>query len=214
MSTKKSQRHYDNLHTFIYRLLKKYDSSANMTVECKDIINQLMRDLSIRYVIGCVALCRHAKKVTIDSNAVEALTKIWLNNTEPLDFAHDIWEKYSQNNTKGIGKHIKAGLCLPPARFKDIFREYRGVDQQIGEPAYIFLTAIMEYIFGAILQKAILLAKQDNKITITGAHVFQAINSSTLSYFAPLFNNSFVAGFGYIGNNLLYDAQYRYLSRT
>lgn len=214
MSTKKKQRCYDNLHTFIYRLLKHYDPKANMTAECKDILNHLIRDLSLRYITGCVALCRYAKKVTIDSNAIETLTNVWISTPDQLlDFAHDTWDVYSQNTTKGIKKHLKAGLFLPPARFQELFREYRGADQKIGEPAYIFLTAVIEAVFGLILDEAIQIAKLEQKITVTGVHLFQAINSRSLAHLYPLFNNSFVAGFGYVGNTLLFDAQQQYLQR-
>ena len=213
-SAKKKQRRYDNLHTFIYRLLKHYNPKANMTAECKDILNHLIRDLGMRYVTGCVSLCRYAKKVTIDSNTVITLTNVWLEDPgRLLDFAHDTWDVYTQNTTKGLKKNLKAGLFLPPARFQELFREYRGADQKIGEPAYIFLTAIIEAIFGMILEKAIQVANNDNKITITGIHIFQAINSKTLAFLSPLFKNSFIAGFGYASNTLLFDAQDRYLCR-
>lgn len=213
MSTKK-KRCYDNLHTFICRLLKNYEPKASMTAECKDIINHLMRDLSLRYITCSVALCRHATKVTIDSNAIVTLTKIWIDKPEPLlEFAYDTWDYYSQNTTKGIKKHLKAGLILPPARFKEMFKEHQGINQQIGEPAYIFLTAIIEAVFGLIITQAINIAKIENRTTITGLYLFHAINSEPVAYLRPLFNNNFIAGFGRIGNVLLFDAQKRYLQR-
>nr|QBK88134.1 MAG: histone 2A-domain-containing protein [Marseillevirus LCMAC202] len=211
---KKKVRSYDNLHTFIYRLLKHYDPKANMTAECKDILNHLIRDLSLHYITACVELCRYAKKVTIDSNAIETLTNIWITNPDYLiDFAHDTWDVYSQNTTKGIKKSCRAGLFLPPARFRELFREYRGANQKIGEPAYIFLTAVIEAIFGLIIERAVHLARDEHKITVSGLHIYNAINSKDFSHLYPLWNNSFIAGFGYIGNTLLQNAQERYIER-
>nr|QBK87604.1 MAG: histone 2A-domain-containing protein [Marseillevirus LCMAC201] len=212
MSRQKTARTYDKLHTFIYHLLKHYDPKANMTAECKDILNHLIRDLSLRYITASVELCRYAKKVTIDFNAIETLTRIWIVTPDSiLDFAHDTWTMYSQNTTIGIKKERRAGLFLPPARFKELFREYRGANQKIGEPAYIFLTAIIEAIFGLIIESAIKLVQGEKKITVTGLHVYRAINSSDFAYLYPLFRNSFIAGFGYIGDIQLINAQKRYL---
>jgi len=186
---KKKVRSYDNLHTFIYRLLKHYDPKANMTAECKDILNHLIRDLSLHYITACVELCRYAKKVTIDSNAIETLTNIWITNPDYLiDFAHDTWDVYSQNTTKGIKKSCRAGLFLPPARFR-------------------------EAIFGLIIERAVHLARDEHKITVSGLHIYNAINSKDFSHLYPLWNNSFIAGFGYIGNTLLQNAQERYIER-
>ena len=207
-------RTYNKLHTFIYHLLKHYDPNANMTAECKDILNHLIRDLSLRYITASVELCRYAKKVTIDFNAIETLTRIWIVTPNTiLDFAHDTWNRYSQNNTVGMRKERRAGLFLPPARFKELFREYRGANQKIGEPAYIFLTAIVEAIFGLIIERAIKLTRGDKKITVTGLYIYRAINSSDFAYLYPLFHNSFIAGFGYIGDTKLLDAQQQYLTR-
>ena len=102
---------------------------------------------------------------------------------------------------------------LPPARFQELFREYRGANQKIGEPAYIFLTAVIEAVFGLILDEAVQIAKLEQRVTVSGVHLFQAINSSSLAHLHPLFNNSFIAGFGYVGNTLLFDAQQQYLQR-
>ncbi len=205
-------RHYDNFHTFIYRVLKQVNPVVNMTGECKDILNNLIQDLALRYITGCVELCRYAKKITIDSNAIETLTNMWMRTPDYLiDFAHDTWDTYSQNTGKGIRKNQRAGLCFPPSRFLEMFREYRGAKQKIGEPAYIFLTAIIEAICELIIKQAIIVMKKDGKTTLAGIHVYCALYSKDLDFLIPLFNDTFIAGFGSIGNNLLINSQKHYL---
>ncbi len=209
--SKKTVRHYDKLHVFIQRLLKHHHPTANMTAECKDILNYIARDLSIRYINASVALCRYAKKATIDSNAIETLTYIWSSNPEELvSIAHHVLDVYTQNHTKGITKHQRAGLILPPARFQEMFRQYRGADQKISETSYIFLTAIIESVITRIIDHAVQLV-EENKTTVGGLHVYRAIIE--LIDLHPLLGNLFIAGFGYIDIHLL-DSQTCYLERN
>lgn len=207
-------RRYDNFHTFIYRVLKKVDPTVNMTSECKDILNHLIQDLALRYITGCVELCRYSKKITIDSNAIEALTNMWIGNPNYLiDFAHDTWDVYSHNTGKGLKKNYRAGLIFPPTRFLEMFREYRGAKQKIGEPSYIFLTAVIEAICRLTIEQSIIVMNMDHKLTVSGLHVYRALYSKELQYLVPLFQNSFIAGFGTIGNTLLVDSQRYYLKK-
>lgn len=194
MVLEKSRR-YDNLHVFIYRILKNECETANMTAECKDILNQLVRDLAERYVTCAVHLCRHAKKVTIDSNNIIAITKIWMTDpSDILDFAHTVWDRYSNNHEKGLKKNERAGVEIQPSRIKEIFHEYRGGNQNVGETAYIFLTAILEFVIKELLKESIRCAKSDKKITLSGSHVYQALKQFKYN---NLFGNYMIAGLGY-----------------
>ena len=88
-----------------------------MTGECKDILNHLVQDLALRYITGCVELCRYSKKITIDSNAIETLTNMWINKPDYLiDFAHDTLDVYSQNTSKGLKKNRRTNLNFSPTR--------------------------------------------------------------------------------------------------
>jgi histone H3/H4 len=203
MDSKK--RNYSNFHIFIHHLLKYCDPRASMTAECTDILNNIISEIALRYIRASVELCRHCKKIVIDSNAIETLTNIWLVKSKVLlDFAHNKWEKYSERkNKKGIRKQNRAGLHIPPARICTVFRNYIGNGQQVGEPAYIFLTAIVEKIIELILREAISLIHIDHKKTINGNYIYRAMNSEHLDYLLPLMDKFFIAGFGNIGNKML-----------
>jgi histone H3/H4 len=194
------KRNYNNFHIFITRIAKSINKNINLTIEAKDILNILLKDLTIKYIKNAVELTRYAKKITIDSNTITTLTIMWIDNPDIIEQSHIIWDKYSQNKLKGIKKHKRAGLYLPPSRIFELFKEYRGVKQKIGEPAYIFLTAIIEYIIREILLNAYNIVKSQNKKTITEEFIYLAINSKELKYLQPLFYNTIICGFGYLNN--------------
>ena len=215
MSTTK-KRNYTHFHIFIHHLLQYCDSTASMTNDCKDILNHIVREVCLHYIRGCVDLCKHAKKVVIDSNAIETLTNIWFDEPKILlDFAHDKWEKYSdpktRNNKKGMRKEQKAGLHLSPSRICALFRENISAGQQVGEPSYIFLTAIVEKIIELIIRDAIILTHIDHKKTINGLYIYRAMNSERLEYLFPLLGDFLIAGFGTVGNVMLTTSQQEYL---
>lgn len=213
MSTKKS-RCYTNFHTFIYKLLKTHDTTTNITGESKDILNGIIQDLAFKYVTASALITKHAKRITIDFNAIETLTKVWLKGTDNIiHFANTMWDNYLKNTTKNIKKYERAGLTLPPSRIYETFKEYKLSNQKIGESSYVYLTAIIEYIISMILTEAIILAHQDNKITITGLHIYNAIHSAQMSNFRPLFKDTFFAGFGYADNKLLLESQQKYVTK-
>jgi histone H3/H4 len=192
-------RNYTNYHIFITRIVKNVDKNINISVEAKDILNNLIKDLIFKYISNSVELCRYAKKITIDSNTITTLTIMWIdNNSLMLEYAHTVWDKYSKNDIKGIKKGVKSGLCIPPSRIFESFKEYKGVNQKIGEPAYIFLTAIIEYIIKQIITYSFSLVKQDNKITINEEYIYRSLNSTELRYLQPLFYNTIICGYGYL----------------
>lgn len=187
-------RNYNNLHIFIHRLLRDIDPKMNMTGECKDILNSLIKNLAKEYVQNAIILCRHAKKITIDSNTITTLNKIWIDDLDLEEFTHIVWDRYSENVEKGLKKDRKAGLNLQPSRIQEILKEYRGGDQKIGDTAVIFLTATLEFILRNLLVGAIQGAKRENKITVSGAYVYSAL---TEFKYRSVFKDYFIAGYGY-----------------
>jgi len=209
-----SRRCYSKFHTFICKLVSGTQPKANITAEAKDILNSLIYDLCDRYAQHAARLCKHGGKITLDSNAIETLTKIWLGeDSEPLlESAHTAWENYSQCERKGVTKYVKAGLQLPPTRIKNIIGEQLLKGQKIGETCYIFLTAIIEYVIKSLVVCAIDLGAEESKVTVNGRLLYNAINSSEMRLWRPLFPNTFIAGFGVVGDQMLMDTQFGLLS--
>lgn len=202
-------RHYSNFHTFISKLGKDCNSSINITAEAKDIINGLVYGVCEKYAQYGTRLCKYGSKITLDSNIIKTLTRIWLGPyaNELIEYANNVWDTYSSSDLKGVSKYTKAGIQLPPTRIRNILSEYLLMHQKIGETCYIFLTAIIEYIIRKLLNHAILLASKESKITITGRFLYLAINSVEFEDLRPLFTDIFIAGFGSIGDQMLLDAQ-------
>jgi len=194
-------RSFTKFHKFNCKLLKSIDSTISITAEAKDIINELIYIIAKRYAVTSSQLCNYSKKVTLDHNAIKTLTKIWILNNDCnilIDYCYTIWEIYANNNIKGITKHARAGIYLPPSRIKTIVLNYLLKGQQLGETFYIFLAIIINNIISQLLQLCIKLAKKDNKYIINGDYIYQSITSNEMKNYKQLFNNIFVCGFGYV----------------
>lgn len=186
------KRTYNNFQVFIYRILKREDPKFNISAEAKEMLNQLIAEIALKYIKASIALCIYAKRITIDSKAISALTMMWILEPEPiLTFASEAWERYTTNTTVGIKKGQRAGLYLPPTRFKGLFAKYVTVQQMIGESGYIYLTAIIEYFLCEILHKGC--ASLTDTLTLKGWHLCEAIQD--LPPLLDLFEgNLFIAG--------------------
>jgi len=193
-------RKYNSFNSFIIKLIKNIDSEIIIATETKDYLDSITHIIAEKYINGCVELCRHAEKITIDSTAIMTLTKIWIDQPFAMviaKYAHGVWDLYSQNMTRGLKKSKRANLFLPPTRIHKMFCERAAKGQKISETAYIFLTAIIEMTITDICKKAISKARGDNKKMLSGGHIWRAMQSRELEYIDPLFKGIFFSGFGY-----------------
>ena len=190
-------RDYSNLHTFIHNLLKNCGEKYILTAEAKDILNNMTSNLVKRYAMAATQLCIYADKVTIDSNVISTLTKLWARTPSTLlENAHEVWRYYLQNTVKGLSKHRRAGLCIPPARIETVIKEYQGIKQKIGEAAAIFLAAIVEQLLLNLLKQII--KDLGTRVTITGAHIYKAVPDLAEDL---LFQNTFIPGYGLLNDS-------------
>lgn len=193
------KRYYRNFHTFIRKMIKGCDLTINVTAECKDLLNDLLLNLSGWYVTNCVKLSKYSNKITIDADAVKVVTRLRMDISDQLiDYAHTVWSAYTLNTSKGAKKETKAGLYFPPARVKEMFQRAKYLDQKIGESSYIFLTAVLEYVFMSIVKHSINITRSNGLRTITGATVYSVLQSEELKWASPLFKDYFIAGLGYL----------------
>jgi len=200
-------RCYTKFHKFLCKLLANCDEEYTISLEAKDILDQLVHFIATRYAKACRDLSLYSQKVTLDSECIVTITRIWFGDecsNELLEYAYNVWEYYTTNTSRGITKHARAGLHLPPSRIKNIFRDQLLQRQQLGETCYLFTTAIIEYIITAILNNCI---KLSSKKMVTGVYIFNTLNSKEIQKYKPIFKNIFIAGFGYIGDETLIARQ-------
>jgi len=203
----------ENYHLFIENILQQYN---NITIsnDSKDILNNLIKIISEKYINASINLCKYSKKATIDFKAIETLTMIWID--DPKDMLAYIETKltlYLQDSQKNVKKKCKANLILPPIKFFNMIKDRKCYNQLIGETSYIYLCALIEYILRIILIEANEKCVNDNNDEIKGIYIYNSLNSEKLNKYVKLFNNIFIAGFGYIGNTKLIESQKIYLIR-
>lgn len=166
---------YDNYNIYICRILQK-NKDVNISKDAKNMLNDIIKEITKKYIDSCILLTSHSKRSTIDDNSVILTTELFILNKEIcndiIKYTNDVWEKYSINILKETNKNNKAGLILPPSRFKKILKKKSLEGQMIGESSYIYLTAVIEYILSLILKKV---CKELKTKTITDIDVYSSI---------------------------------------
>lgn len=187
---KKAGRNYDNLHTYIYRLLKNLNLRLNMSNECKDILNLLILNVASNIVELAVKLTRYSKKQTITADTIKTSLGLLLGDCKEIcDFCEKAVNKYNNDKTKNITKAKRSDLILPPPRFKHILDSHKYAQQQIGVSSYIFLTASLEFFLSSLLSQAIEYLIEDNKITMNINYIYKGLQHQNLNIYQPFFKN-------------------------
>lgn len=190
---------YTNFHKFISKLIKRCSNNIQITEECKDILNHLIRVITQLFISGCTQLVMYSKKVTINPDTLRCLVLMWFNPDTAdkiIQYYNNHWEYYSNNSVKGIRKSERADLSLPPSRIRELYKKSLPHGQQLGEPCYVCLTAIVEYMLREILSIAIDLLRIENKHIMHGRHLFAALQQCTQLH--PVFKNTIVVGYGVV----------------
>lgn len=174
-------RNYDKWHIFIKKILKCYNPRARISQDAKDLVNQIINQLCCEYIKGSIKLCAHAKRKTIDSTVIIALSNIWLVEKDIMSFAYDTWEKYSNCQQKNLKKQTKAGLCIPPSRVHSLFNDHKK-EHKIGETASIFLAAIVEKYTYLLLEHATKISCEQEMSLINAQHVYLGIQQIRIPF--------------------------------
>lgn len=199
-------KNYNSLYSFIQKIIKELYPVAKVPRECKDLLNDLAIKICIDYITAGAKLCRHANRVTINSDAIVAITNVWLWSFDHslISFAGDVWEEYINSDKKGSKKYVKAGLRISPTRIKKITQPFIYAGQSIGETAYIYLAAIIERILLDIFAQI-----PTTQSIITVCDIYNTINR--IEYLQKLLYGYFIAGVGTIGNKVLATNRKHYL---
>ena len=107
-----------------------------------EYFNDYTLGLVQKWARGAVELASFHNKITIDADVIINLARIWDTPAEIISKATDSWHMYSA--TVSGKKAARAGLTLPPARIRAVLAAMARKGQQIGEPAVIILTSIIE----------------------------------------------------------------------
>jgi hypothetical protein len=133
----------------LVKLLEK--RRVQISKDWLDFLNSLTLHLVNKYIQASITLCHCSKKVTIDAACIETVTRLWIGDHRNIEFCHQVWNRYAKNNTKGLKKHIRAKLCLHPAKIKKLFLKQIPKEQKLGEQAYVILAATIEFILDDLL---------------------------------------------------------------
>lgn len=174
------KRSYDTFHTFIARLLHSEDN-ASINHVAKDLVNDLIMEFSARLTQFTVELVQFSGQKTITSAAFRTAALLEFGRENPaVAFADSVLDTFKNSKVTGNNSE-KAGLTLPPARFKTTIEKYSHSDQNIGGNAHIYLTALVEYVSRQILKMSLVETLAEKKRTIDGIHLQSALGHSSLA---------------------------------
>lgn len=179
-SSKGGKRSYDTFHTFIARLIKT-EGDLCITQEAKDLTNGLIMRIGNSLIKYAVDVVNQSDKKTLSSSAFRCVAQLEYGRSDPaITFADSVLAKFKASTVEGDNSK-KAGLVLPPARFKTLIEKYKTSTLNVGGNAHIYLTALVEFIALQVIKTSLAATLADRKRTINDLHFHTALGHSSLS---------------------------------
>jgi len=179
-SSKATKRSYDTFHTFIARLLRK-EGDLCITQETKDLANGLIMRVATNIARYAVELVNQSEQKTISSRAFRCVAQLEYGRSDPsIAFADGVLAAFKASKVSGNNSE-KAGLVLPPARFKTIIEKYKSSSQNVGGNSHIYLTALVEHMAMQVLKTSLAVTISESKRTISDLHLQTALGHSSLA---------------------------------
>lgn len=191
-ASKKKQT--NSFQTYIHRLLKSIDSSAQIAVNARGQLDKvadiIARELSKR----ARSLCIRTKKKTISPAEIYLALELLFPSSqakEATNIANEAIKQY-QEADKGSHNHpvrreTLAGLTFSVALSEKYLREFGASELHVGRLAPIVLSAILEFVIGEVLKSAIVCARDLKRVIVKIRHIYLVVNEN--SDVAELFRN-------------------------
>jgi hypothetical protein len=197
-----SRRTYDSLQTFIVRIIKT-NFDLCVTQESKDILDLLLVKLTKHLVKRASDLVDETNKQTITTDTLRCVSELEYGiGNDSVAYADAALLRYkkirdeSKKTNTQVSNADKAGLQLPPARFKTIMENYKYSKQNTGGDSFIYLTAVVEFILLKILTAARPIVVDDDKKTISDLHLRKAMGSESAAKFVSTLGPLYVVPYG------------------
>lgn len=199
-SAKSCKRSYNSFHTFINRLIKTEEGEHCITQEAKDLTNNLIVLISNKFIKYAIDLLYTTDKKTISADVFRCVASLEYGRNDPcVKFADTVLNTFK--TSKVSGNNIKkAGLILPPARFKTLIEQYRPARYNIGGNAHIYLTALVEYVTREIIKSSLEVTVSESKRTISDFHFQMALGSRNLSTYMSAVGSLYIVPNGLYSN--------------
>jgi len=179
-SAKGGKRNYDTFHTFIARLIKT-EGDLCITQEAKDLTNGLIMRIATSLIKYAVDVVNQSDKKTLSSSAFRCVAQMDYGRNDPaIAFADSVLAKFKDSKVSGNNSE-KAGLVLPPARFKTLIERYKTSTLNVGGNAHVYLTALVESIALQVIKTSLAATLADRKRTINDMHFHTALGHGSLS---------------------------------
>lgn len=191
-SKKKTTKSYDTLNIYIYKVLKKVHPDTGISSNAMTQLDNILKIIAKSIVKKAIELATIDEKKTITSREIQSAIRIILpdklekhavsEGTKTVTkYNSTLNSKYQVRETKSS----RANLIFGPARIERLF--LRGHGKNVGYGAPIYLSAVLEYLAGEILEYAGNVSRDYKRVRIIPRHIFVAVEAD--KELSKLFNN-------------------------
>jgi histone H2A len=185
-SVKKKKKNYDSFDIFINKILKQVHPDTGITSKASDFLNNLIHAYISKIMKAANLLLLKAKQKTLNNRVIGTAVRIQLPGELKTHAVSEATKAVTKYNARTIvkkserkkgepkGTSYAAGLQLSVPRISKIMRQVSFADN-LGKPAAIYMTAVIEYLLAEILELAGNAARDNNKSRISSKFIFMAI---------------------------------------
>lgn len=183
---------------FISKCLKNISNEYGITANAKQQLNSSFCILAKEISNKSIHLTNISKKKTISEKEISNSVKLLL-MPEHYNMIHEKCmsniEKFEKEESKHCSRQDKAGILFPPSICEKFLRNFGMSKVMITKNTPIYLASVLEYISIKILEGAINVTKENNRIRITVRDLELTVrNDIYLDYLFKKCNLFFIGG--------------------